>query len=419
MIKIRSVITVFFLLISIDLYSRDITEGYVSKNNNMDPTLLPRAYIENFKYIGAFRLPSQEYGVSSTNFSAGKIAINKKRNSIFIIGHVHKMAIAEFTIPKLTNSYNLRVLQVAKKPIQSFSTVLNRAESSNPQKISGITGLIVINDSLFINAVEYYDAQADNTHTSLIVSNPAVLNSSDIKGFFSLEGAAHAAGWISKIPLLWQQQLGGTHLTGFASNVPINSRLSIGPTAFAFTPKNIYNDRSIKIPTIPLMDFSLDHPLNKDLYNINGGNYLWNELSQAAYGFIIPNTSTYAVFGSTGGLHSKIGYKINQKNGTLCSGPCAYDNTDYYNYYWLFDVNDFLAVKNKEMKPYEVKPYKYGIFNAPFQFNYYEQKNKFRGISGATFDSKKNIIYFSLSQAGQVTKYATPPIIIGYSINVK
>jgi hypothetical protein len=423
MIKTPYLLILFLWFISIGLYSKSINNDYTSEDSigDLEPTSLPHASIDNFSYIGAFKLPAKEYGISSTNFSAGKMTLSKNRNSIFIIGHVHKMAIAEFIIPKLTNSNNLHVLEEAQKPIQPFSTFLNRAESSNPQRISGVTGLININKSLFVNGVEYYDAEADNTHTSVIISNSDNIKNSKIKGFFSLEGAAHAAGWISEIPKFWQQQLGGTHITGFASSVPINSRLSIGPAAFAFSPKKIdsKSDRKIKIPTIPLMDFSLDHPLDKDLYNKNGGNFLWNELSQAVYGFIIPNTRTYAVFGSMGGLYSKIGYKINQKNGNLCSGPCAYDSTDYYNYYWFFDINDLIAVKNKKMKPYNVKPYEYGQFQVPFQFNHYKQTKKFRGINGATFDNKTNTIYFSISEAGQVNRYETPPVIAGYRINVK
>ena len=70
-----------------------------------------------------------------------------------------------------------------------------------------------------------------------------------------------------------------------------------------------------------------------------GGNYLspdalqtsqgsaspiWNFLSEAVYGFIVPGTSTFAVFGSSGGVNSGIGYKLTQDNGNLCEGYCSY-----------------------------------------------------------------------------------------------
>ena len=107
----------------------------------------------------------------------------------------------------------------------------------------------------------------------------------------------------------------------------------MGPSAFSFDAReNVIYAPSGKIPTTPLLDFSLKQILrdkstypivtdvNSILYNRDGRNKLWTILSNAAYGFIIPNTRTYLTIGFSGGHESGIGYKITQNNGNQCGG---------------------------------------------------------------------------------------------------
>jgi hypothetical protein len=154
--------------------------------------------------------------------------------------------------------------------------------------------------------------------------------------------------------------------------------------------------------------YSGGHYLSPDALETQGGSAsaLWNFLSRAIYGFIVPGTRTFAVFGSSGGIHSGIGYKITQDNGNHCGGYCAYGSDDYYNYYWLFDIEEILDA----VEPYDIQPYAYGAWSVPFD------DNGDHRIIGGTFDGGNGILYLSLSGAGQVGEYDRPPLIVAYRL---
>ena len=61
--------------------------------------------------------------------------------SLFIVGHTHDDAIAEFLIPELTASFDINSLKSAGAPVQQFSSVLNRVASGNSEDLDQITGL--------------------------------------------------------------------------------------------------------------------------------------------------------------------------------------------------------------------------------------------------------------------------------------
>ncbi|MEZ4613051.1 MAG: hypothetical protein R2838_22895 [Caldilineaceae bacterium] len=90
-----------------------------------------------------------------------------------------------------------------------------------------------------------------------------------------LGGSFHPAG---------VARLAGRHLTGQSSGVPIIGRSSVGPSAFAFEPDDM--GAAGTIPTVTLLDFSLDEPLHADSGERQGDNDLWTHLSRVTYGFI-------------------------------------------------------------------------------------------------------------------------------------
>jgi hypothetical protein len=121
--------------------------------------------------------------------------------------------------------------------------------------------------------------------------------------------------------------------------------------------------------------------------------------SRGTYGFIVPGTRTFAVFGSSGGVDSGIGYKITQDDGTLCGGYCSHQAADHYNYYWFFDLETILAAP----APYELRPYAFGRWSVPFD------DNGRHSIIGGAFDHQHSMLYLALSGAGQVGTYDRPP----------
>ncbi|MFT4849773.1 MAG: hypothetical protein ACI83B_002321 [Sediminicola sp.] len=366
----------------------------------------------SFEYLGAFRISLNDFGDSRMGFAQGTFTISAERNSFFIVGHTDHQAIAEFPIPQIKNEKSLKKLSMASTPIQPFYKVLNRGNTGNPENINRITGLEIIDSELFINGIDFYDAPADNHDTTLILRDPKNLKSSKVHGFFKLQGRAHSAGWISKIPPPWDKRLDASYIFGHASNYSINSRLSIGPTAFVYYLENFANidERGGLIPATPLLDFSLNHPLHPDLYNKKGQNDLWTEVSSAMYGFIIPNSDKYLIIGNSGGHESGIGYKIKQTNGNLCGGPCPKNHNDEQNQYWLWDMNDLNDVKKQKTKPYMPKPTAYGKIQLPFQ-----PKATSRKIIGADFDEKNNLLYILIEGVDKLqSKYEAAPLMTVY-----
>jgi len=405
---------------------------------------LPLILIDNLEYIGGFRIKSGTYGESRTGYSVGKIAYNSDSHSIFLAGHAHHNAIAEFKIPKVVLSEKLKDLNLTPEPVQSFAKVLHRTDTGNTQKLDKIGGMEYIKGELLVHAYEYYDGNNNNNDTTLVVRDAGNLENSNIDGFFKFSGKAHEVLWVSPIPNKLQTLFGGDYLSGASSAIPINGRSSMGPSAFVLNSKDIINnqDTNLLIDTKKVLDFSLSHIMSQTksgwlsfadwrgaiqynysgkrpagkafvkVYdkNLVGNNNLWTEESSAYYGLIIPGTRTYAVFGTSAMHLSGGGYKITQKNGKTCGGPCQFDPDDKYNYYWFFDVADLLEVKKGKKLSYEVKPYAYGLFEIPFK----------SFIQGGTFNSADEIIYFSLPSADRnQSRFEASPVIIAYKLKSK
>jgi hypothetical protein len=136
---------------------------------------------------------------------------------------------------------------------------------------------------------------------------------------------------------------------------------------------------------------------------------IWGPLSRTIYGFIVPGTDYFMAVGSHGGIHSGVGYKITQDDGNLCGGPCSYEASDYYNYFWLYNVNDIANAS----EPWEVKPVSYGKWSHP-----YDEGGDVK-VLGAVYDDKSATLYVSLKEAGQVGIYDRPPLIIAYGLSAK
>lgn len=381
------------------------------------PTDLPRLSKADIQFEGAFRIKAAIYGSSETNYAQGPIEYNPTRNSIFFVGHTHHQQIAELTVPVLVKSATVSELNMSSTALQEFSTSpLYRTPDNNPQKINQVTGMLYFSGpngpELIVNGQEYYDGDASNSHTTVVVRNAHDISDSQVDGYYQFPARAHASGWISPIPLQWQSLLGGSYITGNSSGWPIIGRLSVGPAAFVFNPLDLVGNSSPldPVPTNTLLDYSLSNPLHGDLSNSDLNNKLWTHLSRAVYGFVVPGTRTYAVFGSSGGHESGICYKCTQDTGNTCGGYCPRVASDQYHYYWLYDLVDMLDVKNGVINSWNPRPYEYGKFQLPFSGT---------ALGGGTFDPTTGRLYLSASKAdSEQGPYANPPIIIAYQFNV-
>jgi hypothetical protein len=380
-----------------------------SVNNNLVVEKLPAFDMDSLTYKGAFRIPIATSGDSRMAYSQGTFALASDSQSIFVTGHIHHQAIGQLSIPKILDNQNITELQMAKV-LQPFSKILGRAVTGNKQGIDKITGLEHISGQLIVNGVEYYDADANATDTTLIVRESSKLSTSKVDGFFRLKGGAHAAGWISIIPQEWRSIFAAKFMSGFASNYAINGRNSIGPTAFTFFPEALLDstESSGAIITEQFLGYSLEHPLHTDRYNSSGRNNLWTEVSTAIYGFIVPGTSSYLVLGNSGGHNSGIDYKIRQDNGKLCGGPCSKKAADNYNYFWIWDVFDMVKVAKGELQPYQLRPVKYGFFD--------NKRSNWRLI-GADYDSVNSLLYIMYKGRDKnQSKYERSPLMVVYHV---
>ena len=388
--------------------------GFLWPSAAQSPADLPLLTVDDLRYEGAFRLPADEFGISSMNYSEGPLTYDPARDSIFIAGHAHQQAIAEFAVPEIINSTVITDLMMAAAPVQNFAAFLASAPSGKPQLLDRIGGLAVISGTtqMLINAYEYYDAPGDNTHTTLSVRNAGNLGFTQLAGFFEFAGGAgHTSGWISPVPTAWQSILGGPYITGASSGIPIIGRTSVGPSAFVFDPTDV--GRSSPIPTTKLLDFSLDHPLHEDLENSSGANKLWTHLSRVTYGVIVPGTRTYLTLGYSGGHESGVCYKCTQDNGIECGGYCAPQADDYYHFYWLWDVNDLVAVKNGEMEAHAVRPYASGELITPFA-------GAEPQLGGASFDPTTGRLYITAQKADRAQgEFANPPVVMVYKVGIE
>lgn len=382
-----------------------------SQEKPTEPLLFSKLESKSLEYIGGFRLPVGKKGSSRLAYAQGIFALSPHDNTLFIVGHTHKQAVAELIIPSIALPGKESDWPIAKFK-QPFSEVLSRAKHGNPQKINRITGMVVVNHQLVINGMEYYDGDTNVNNTTLILRDSDNIEASIVDGFFNLKGAAHAAGWISKVPREWRNALNSDFIFGNASTYAINSRLSIGPSAFGVYLWGLLDSKvsSGIISTDKFMDFSVSNPIVDDQYNKKGENNLWTEISSAFYGFIIPKTSTYFVIGNSGGHKGGIGYKATQDTGKICAGPCALVASDIYNYFWLFNVDDFLKVKSGVSNSYDIQPYQYGIF---------DQRHVRSQIIAADFQESTNRLFVLYGNEDRSqSKYEPAPLMRVYQLNL-
>ncbi len=326
-----------------------------------------------------------------THYIQGRIAYNPDNHSIFMDSNHRADAVAEFAIPEtLSLSSNVADLPVAQ-PLQGYRKIFTATDTGNPEGTDKIGGMYLINGELFIQVYETYDASGKNPYTTAIVRDPNNLSSSNIDGFFEMEGAARTSMYISPVPAEWQSSLGGAWIAGMGAGMSINSRFSEGPSLYVFDPEDFKNRNRGRISTIKHLDYPFDKALSTklyrgagaggwDSYNASGKNLLWTQISNARYAFIIPNTRTYAVIGNSGALRESGGYKITNKRGYVCPGPCPYSNEDFHTYYWLYDLNEILAAR----RSYDPVPYEYGILDD--RFVSYDKQGLIGGIRGGSFD---------------------------------
>lgn len=394
----------------------------VEDDQHQNLPLLDSAALE---YQGGFRLSANQFGDtnnSTLSYSPGVIAYNSAHHSLYVVGHEYEQGIAEFAIPEIVQSSDINEFAVGDNVLQPFARFHNTTRvNTGINEYFRITGMALIEGKLVVNYMNWYDASGNETDTSVVFQDAENLATTVITGPYQLQGAAHAAGWLTPIPDEWKTLLGGTYISGYSGG-SIISRLSVGPSGFVVSPENelLSTQAPGAVLSSALLDFSLanllydknvfgDMPVSASdiLGNTSRENNLWTFVSGASYGFIVPGTNTYITLGYSGGHESGVGYKITQDSGRLCGGYCSYAAADNYNYFWFWRVSDLVKVKQGELLPHDVRPYQYGKLESP---------SKAR-ISGGAFDAASGVVYVALTQGDTVPTYSRPPLFLVYRLN--
>lgn len=360
--------------------------------------LLEKASLE---YLGAFRLPRGGNGTANGfSFGGSAIAHDPSDNSLYILTRESWAGKVKIPTPVKSNDVNslpfATIVQNIRDPLEGGRSVL-------PE--SGIRGLLVNTGKLYGTASIYYDA--NNSARVSHFSRPTDLTATGatpLKTLWQAEKSGYVAGWLANVPSEWRPILGGSILSGNCC-VPIVSRTSFGPSAFAWNPSDF--DKT-PIPATPLLYYDGAHPT---LGPWSGSNEVYGGTTVVG-GMVIPDgTRSLLYFGLNGtGTYC---YGTGGARGE-CIDPLSSDKGQhaypYKNQVWAYDLNDLAAVKTGNKKPWEIRPYAtWSLDDFPVVAVY--------GISGATYDPMNKIIYLSQLRADK-DSYSSRALIHAYKINI-
>ena len=320
-----------------------------------------RLAFEDLVYRGGFRLPPET--VNDDSFAGGgqAIAFNPAAASLFVSSA--KGNVAEVTIPAAVIADESSRMPAAAF-LQGFAepTEGHLAEVAKTGVL--LSALIVHDGQLLGTASEYYDAENEQRVSHFARS--LRLTDRSFRGWTQVwdEGkTGFVAGWLAAVPAEWRSLLGGAMITGQCC-IPIISRTSWGPAAFAFDPASI--GRRAAAAT-PLLYYSQEHPT---LGAWDGSNERFGNSTEVGGLVIVDGTRSALYFGRTGmgeacygsgTSDKKLAGTIGEDGAKYCYDPTSpYKGTHAYPYryqIWAYDLSDLAAVKAGKRRPWEVVPY--------------------------------------------------------------
>ena len=361
-----------------------------------DPTQLPRLRFEDLKYAGAFRLPAVEVDGDSFSAGGGPLAFNPERGTLYVASRVGK--VAEISIPSPINSGDISALPFAEF-VQPFADPAEGGIGDVGAE-AALAGLLVFRQRLYGTGLIYYDA--NNTQTVSHFSRPLALK---VRGAGVMQRVGEkgksgfVAGYMAEVPPEWQTRLGGPAITGQCC-VPIISRTSWGPAAFAWDPAALGQGKSVD--ALPLVYYDSNHPT---LGPFDGSSPTFGGTTMIAGVAVIAGTRTAVFIGSNGTGPFCYGNGTSDKSLVDTTGPdgakyCYDPSTSdkgqhaypYHYQMWAYDLNDWAAVRAGRREPWEVKPYGVWTFELPVP----EPATR---IAGVTYDLQGRRLFVSQRHA--------------------
>ena len=302
--------------------------------------------------------------------------------------------VAEVTIPTPVNSADVAALPFAEF-VQPFADPSD-GQMSTVGDGANLAGLLVLGKRLYGTGLIYYDA--NNTQTishfsrSLSLSQPGA---GKIKSVGDKGRSGYVAGYMAPIPPEWQSALGGPAITGQCC-VPIISRTSWGPAAFAWDPSDL--DSRDRVEAIPLVYYDGAH---HTLGDFDASGSVFGATTLVAGAAIVGGTRTALFFGSNGigelcygngTADRSLVNTVGSDGAKYCYDPTASDKGQHafpYRYQiWAYDLNDLAAVRAGKRQPWDIKPY--GVWG--FELPVAEPTTRLLGV---TYDAAQHRLFVS------------------------
>jgi hypothetical protein len=363
-------------------------------------------------YKGAFRLPAEPSNSDSFAGGGQAIAFNPAASSLFVASA--KGNVAELAIPAPVIAADAKALPIAKL-LQGLADPTDGRREEVTKEAAVLGGLLVYGGQLFGSMYIYYDA-VNVQRVSHFVRSPR-LSERSFRGWTQVWESGKTgfvSGWLALVPPEWRPLLDGAVLTGQCC-IPIISRTSFGPAAFAIDPAAIGGRVAA---AEPLLYYPQDNPTLGSWY---GSNERFGNSTEVGGLVVIDGTRSALYFGRTGLGEACYGAGTSdrQLDGTvgpdgakycfdptnIYKGPHAYP---YRYQIWAYDLNDFAAVKAGKRRPWDVVPY--AVW--PIQFPTAEPRTS---IGGVGYDPASRTIYVSQSYADR-DEFESRPVIHTFQV---
>ena len=358
----------------------------------------PRLRPSNLVYRGAFLLPAQVSDTKTFAYGGTALAYNPAHRSLFAVGHDWYQLTAEVTIPRAVRSSRLSDLRRARFR-QPFADATGGKIDEAGDSTTKIGGQLVYRGRLYGSVYVYYDAAGSQT-VSHWARRSTSLASGGAMGLYRVGkvGAGMVSGFMGEVPREWRRLLGGPALTGNCC-IPIISRTSFGPAAFAFDPRKLGVVRPV--PARPLVYYPQQHP------TIGLWDGSWNPAKGVFFGggttirgVVFPRRSRSVLFFGTQGTGTFCYGEGTDQPGlagsptpdgsTWCYDPDGSSKgTHAYPYVaevWAYDAAQLRAVRRGRKRPWQVKPYATWRLRLPFGSGQ---------IGGAAYDPARRLVYVS------------------------
>jgi hypothetical protein len=396
-----------------------IASGSAVSAPTASPMALPLLHRASLVYEGAFRLPLPESSHGTFDYGGTALAYNPARNSLFVVGHDWYQLSAEISIPRPVRAMRLVRLPRARY-LQPFADATAGKLDTTGANNNKVGGQLIYQNRLYGSVYIYYDATNSQTRSHWSRTSTS-LRSGRARGLFRVgnTGAGFVSGFMALVPPEWQALLGGPALTGNCC-IPIISRTSFGPAAFAFDPTRLSLGRAA--PDHPLVYYPQQHP------TLGPWNATWNPRKRVLFGggttirgVAFPDGTRSVLFFGTQGIgrfcygegtaDRSLAFKPTPDGTIWCYDP---DNsskgTHAYPYVpevWAYDAAALAAVRAGHRRPWQVWPYAVWQLSLPFGPPQ---------IGGAAYDPVHGLIYLSQQYADgaapliEVFRVPVPPI---------